>query len=176
MQIQYLLRNHLLQERLVIHVSPCVYHQVTIIDICIALVFIYDYHPNSINLFEAYFTPQAQALLHARLQATRGNALPVPETTLWSFMTQMASALKTIHAAGLSARTMDPTKILMTSKNRLRISCCGVLDVLQYEVASQKVAFHQVRTSLYNFNVDKITFLLARRFIEFWQVVDFVSL
>ncbi|KAG0767555.1 hypothetical protein G6F57_012564 [Rhizopus arrhizus] len=115
-----------------------------------SLVFIYDYHPNSINLFEAYFTPQAQALLHARLQATRGNALPVPETTLWSFMTQMASALKTIHAAGLSARTMDPTKILMTSKNRLRISCCGVLDVLQYEVASQKVAFHQ-QEDLLNF-------------------------
>lgn len=84
----------------------------------LALIFIYDYHPCSITLFEAYFTPQAQALLHARLQATGGTALPVPETTLWSFITQIASALKTIHAAGLSARTIDVGKVIMTSKNR----------------------------------------------------------
>ncbi|RCH81232.1 PAB-dependent poly(A)-specific ribonuclease subunit 3, partial [Rhizopus azygosporus] len=108
-----------------------------------SLIFIYDYHPCSITLFEAYFTPQAQALLHARLQATGGTALPVPETTLWSFITQIASALKTIHAAGLSARTIDVGKVIMTSKNRLRLSCCGILDVLQYETASQKAPYYQ---------------------------------
>ncbi|CAO3699148.1 unnamed protein product [Rhizopus microsporus] len=108
-----------------------------------SLIFIYDYHPCSITLFEAYFTPQAQALLHARLQATGGTALPMPETTLWSFITQIASALKTIHAAGLSARTIDVGKVIMTSKNRLRLSCCGILDVLQYETASQKAPYYQ---------------------------------
>ncbi|KAG1451275.1 hypothetical protein G6F56_008127 [Rhizopus delemar] len=123
-----------------------------------SLIFIYDYHPSSITLYEAYFTPQAQALLHARLQVAGGNALPVPETTLWSFMTQIASALKTIHAAGLSARTIDPTKILMTSKNRLRMSGCGILDVLQYDTTQQKTAFYQQEDFL---NFGKLVISLA---------------
>ncbi|KAI8891207.1 hypothetical protein K501DRAFT_289795 [Backusella circina FSU 941] len=98
-----------------------------------SLIFVYDYHPCSITLYEAYFTPQAQALLHARFQAAGGAALPVPETTLWSFITQISSALKVIHSASLSARTIDLNKILMTSKNRLRINGSGILDVLQYD-------------------------------------------
>lgn len=102
----------------------------------------YDYHPCSITLFEAYFTPQAQALLHARFQAAGINGLPVPETTLWSFITQISSALKTIHSAGLTARSLEPNKILMTSKNRLRISCSGLVDVLQFDGIS-KIAMHQ---------------------------------
>lgn len=69
--------------------------------------------------------------------------MPVPETTLWSFITQISSALKTIHSAGLSARSLEPNKILMTSKNRLRISCSGLLDVLQYDGISQTTAMHQ---------------------------------
>jgi PAB-dependent poly(A)-specific ribonuclease subunit 3 len=69
--------------------------------------------------------------------------MPVPETTLWSFITQISSALKTIHSAGLSARSLEPNKILMTSKNRLRISCSGLLDVLQYDGKSQTTAMHQ---------------------------------
>ncbi|KAL9560211.1 hypothetical protein MBANPS3_000063 [Mucor bainieri] len=111
-----------------------------------SLVFVYDYHPCSITLFEAYFSPQAQALLHARFQAAGINGMPVPETTLWSFITQMASALKTIHSAGLSARTLEPTKIIMTSKNRLRISCAGLVDVLQFDTTAQqtqRTAMHQ---------------------------------
>lgn len=113
-----------------------------------ALVFVYDYHPCSITLYEAYFSPQAQALLHARCQAAGGiiNGMSVPETTLWSFITQLASALKTIHSAGLSARTMEPTKIIMTSKNRLRINCAGLVDVLQFDTTTaqqQRGAMHQ---------------------------------
>lgn len=110
----------------------------------VALVFVYEYHPCSITLFEAYFSPQAQALLHARFQAAGINGMPVPETTLWSFITQIASALKTIHGAGLSARTIEPTKIIMTSKNRLRITCAGLVDVLQFDTTTQQqVAMHQ---------------------------------
>ncbi|OAD08015.1 hypothetical protein MUCCIDRAFT_134844, partial [Mucor lusitanicus CBS 277.49] len=113
-----------------------------------SLVFVYDYHPCSITLYEAYFSPQAQALLHARCQAAGGiiNGMSVPETTLWSFITQLASALKTIHSAGLSARTMEPTKIIMTSKNRLRINCAGLVDVLQFDTTTaqqQRGAMHQ---------------------------------
>ncbi|KAI8087842.1 kinase-like domain-containing protein [Gilbertella persicaria] len=109
-----------------------------------SLIFVYDYHPCSITLSEAYFSPHAQAMLHARFQAAGMNGIPVPETTLWSFITQMASALQTVHRAGLAARNIKPNKIIMTSKNRLRICCTGLMDVLQYDgTHQQKIAMHQ---------------------------------
>lgn len=42
----------------------------------------------------------------------------VPENVLWSYITQISSALKTIHNSGLAARVIDLTKILVTSKMR----------------------------------------------------------
>ncbi|KAI9483762.1 MAG: hypothetical protein EXX96DRAFT_606721 [Benjaminiella poitrasii] len=116
-----------------------------------SLVFIFDYHPCSITLYEAYFSPQAQALLHARIQATGMNMMPVPETALWSFIIQIASALKEIHHAGLSARSLEPNRIIMTNKNRLRINHAAIIDVLQYDGTSeQKISIHQ-QEDLLNF-------------------------
>lgn len=57
----------------------------------------------------------------------------VPETVLWSYITQLASALKTIHNNGLAARVLDTSKILITSKNRVRLNGCAVMDVIQHE-------------------------------------------
>lgn len=34
---------------------------------------------------------------------------------------------------GLACRSLDPTKIIITSKNRLRLSCLGVMDVVLNE-------------------------------------------
>ncbi|CAG8548386.1 5704_t:CDS:2 [Racocetra fulgida] len=42
----------------------------------------------------------------------------IPETVLWSYIVQLASAIKTIHASDLAARMIEPTKILLTGKNR----------------------------------------------------------
>lgn len=42
----------------------------------------------------------------------------LPENMIWSYVVQLSSALRTIHAAGLACRVMDPTKILVTTKNR----------------------------------------------------------
>ncbi|GAA5812655.1 hypothetical protein MFLAVUS_006112 [Mucor flavus] len=108
-----------------------------------SLVFVYDYHPCSITLAEAYFSPQAQALLHARFQAAGINGMPVPETTLWSFITQIASAIKTIHGKGLAVRTIEPSKILMTGKNRLRLNCAGLYDLIQFDHIAQNTPIYQ---------------------------------
>jgi PAB-dependent poly(A)-specific ribonuclease subunit 3 len=48
-------------------------------------------------------------------------------------MVQIASALKTIFAHQLAARMLDPSKILLTGKNRVRLNACGILDVVQFE-------------------------------------------
>lgn len=44
--------------------------------------------------------------------------MPIQERQLWSFVTQIANAIKAIHNAGQSARNLDPSKILITGKNR----------------------------------------------------------
>jgi len=66
----------------------------------------------------------------------------VPENVIWSYVVQMASALKTIHSTGLAARTLEMSKILLTSKMRLRLNCCGMLDVIQPD-QSRSVQEHQ---------------------------------
>ncbi len=43
--------------------------------------------------------------------------------------TQLASALRAIHAEGLACRCLYPSKILVTGKNRIRINGVGVADV-----------------------------------------------
>jgi serine/threonine protein kinase len=65
-----------------------------------AVVFVYDYHPGAETLRARFFLPNS-------------GKYALNETTIWSFVIQMAGALKTIHSAGLAARTIDPTKILV---------------------------------------------------------------
>ena len=49
----------------------------------------------------------------------RQQANLLSESVIWSYIVQLSSALRTIHALGLAARIMDPTKILLTDKSRL---------------------------------------------------------
>jgi PAB-dependent poly(A)-specific ribonuclease subunit 3 len=94
-------------------------------------VFVYDYHPNSIPLSKRYFK------LH---QPT------IAEKVLWSFAVQIVSALKSIHSAGLACRTLDLSKILLCGKNRIRINCVGMLDLIDYEANADLIA-RQVKLS-----------------------------
>ncbi|KNC98622.1 hypothetical protein, variant 1 [Spizellomyces punctatus DAOM BR117] len=95
-----------------------------------SLVFVYDYHPLSTTIYAKYFSHPSHS------------NTGVPEKNLWSFITQLASALKTIHSAGLAARTIEPSKILMTGKNRIRLNCCGIFDMLTYD-AGKNIPSHQ---------------------------------
>jgi len=46
---------------------------------------------------------------------------------------QIASALKAIHSTGLAAQTILPSKVIVTSKNRIRLNGCGILDVVRFD-------------------------------------------
>ena len=109
----------------------------------------YDYHPNAETLFNLHLKPKPPAFQSGRLQQSKDGSL-VPERTLWSYIIQLASAIQAIHDAGLAVRVIDPTKILVTSKNRyervvycpssdphssprVRISSCCLVDILTYD-------------------------------------------
>ncbi|KAI0384532.1 hypothetical protein F5Y04DRAFT_293365 [Hypomontagnella monticulosa] len=88
-----------------------------------SLVFVHSYHPLSKTLAEHHF-PNNRF----------GRPPPVSEKVLWSYLVQIASAIKAIHKAKLAARCIDITKIILTDKNRIRLSACSILDVLHFEV------------------------------------------
>ena len=106
-----------------------------------SLIFVTDYHPLSKTLAEQHLG------VGNRFQ-TRGNA-HIPEQVLWGYMTQIANAIKAIHTNGLAARVLEPSKVLITGKNRLRINACAVLDVVQFD--SQRTMPDLQRQDLVNF-------------------------
>jgi PAB-dependent poly(A)-specific ribonuclease subunit 3 len=95
-----------------------------------SLIFVTDYHPLSKTLAEHHFGTNTTA------RGRSGFTTQIPEMVLWSYVTQIASAVKTIHSNGLAARVIDITKIILTGKNRIRLNGCAILDVVQHETKS----------------------------------------
>ncbi|KAI3399506.1 hypothetical protein diail_6528 [Diaporthe ilicicola] len=95
-----------------------------------SLVFAQDYFPLAQTLTEVHLTAQPQ-----KDHRFRGPATPpkIPESVIWSYVVQIANALRAIHARDLSARCLDPSKIILTEKNRIRLTACAILDVVQYQ-------------------------------------------
>ncbi|KAI0776797.1 hypothetical protein BD413DRAFT_522717 [Trametes elegans] len=96
-----------------------------------SLVVVYDDHPNAQTLYEAHIRPKPPQFQHGRLQAQPNR---ISERTLWSYIIQLANAMKAVHDAGLAVRLIDASKILVTGKNRVRLGSCGVVEVLTYDM------------------------------------------
>ncbi|KAK9367572.1 hypothetical protein V1509DRAFT_626349 [Lipomyces kononenkoae] len=110
-----------------------------------SIIFVYDYHPLSSTLFDTHFGASA------RYPISRSPV--VPEQVLWSYLVQLSSALKTIHSANLAARVLDPSKVILTSKMRVRLSAVGIMDVISgngdYNSRAESIAAIQ-QDDLYN--------------------------
>ncbi|KAJ6032006.1 PAB-dependent poly(A)-specific ribonuclease subunit 3 [Penicillium herquei] len=106
-----------------------------------SLIFVTDYHPLSKTLAE-------QHLGSGNRFQGRHNT-PIAEQVLWGYMTQIANALKAIHTNGLAARVLEPSKVLLTGKNRVRLNSCAILDVVQFD--TQRPIADLQRQDLVNF-------------------------
>jgi len=95
-----------------------------------SLVVAHDYHSNAQTLHEAHLKPKVPTFHNGRIQ-TQSTA--IPERTMWTYVVQIASAIKVVHDAGLAVRMIEATKVLLTGMNRIRISSCGIVDVLMYD-------------------------------------------
>uniref|UniRef100_A0A8C2K231 PAN2-PAN3 deadenylation complex subunit PAN3 n=1 Tax=Cyprinus carpio TaxID=7962 RepID=A0A8C2K231_CYPCA len=80
-----------------------------------------------------YFLSTFTYLWQHELPPPRQHAGLLPESLIWAYIVQLSSALRTIHTAGLACRVMDPSKILITGKTRLRVNCVGMFDVLTFD-------------------------------------------
>ncbi|KAJ5291988.1 PAB-dependent poly(A)-specific ribonuclease subunit 3 [Penicillium angulare] len=106
-----------------------------------SLIFVTDYHPLSKTLADQHLGTGA------RFQGR--HTTHIPEQVLWGYMTQIANALKAIHTNGLAARVLEPSKVLLTGKNRIRLNSCAILDVVQFD--SQRTLVDLQRQDLVNF-------------------------
>ncbi|XP_022651277.1 PAN2-PAN3 deadenylation complex subunit pan3-like isoform X1 [Varroa destructor] len=61
----------------------------------------------------------------------------LPESLIWTYVVQLSSALRTVHAANLAIRCLDPSKVLLSSagKSRLRLNCAAIVDVITLDSA-----------------------------------------
>lgn len=75
----------------------------------------YDYHPNARTLYEAHIKPKAPQYQNGRLMTQSPR---LPENTIWSYVIQIARAIKAVHDAGMAVRIIDATKVLVTGQNR----------------------------------------------------------
>ncbi|TRX98444.1 hypothetical protein FHL15_000518 [Xylaria flabelliformis] len=89
-----------------------------------SLIFVHNYHPLSKTLAEHHFPTTTNRF---------ARAMPVQEKVLWSYLVQLSSALKVIHKAKLAARCIDISKVILTDKNRIRLSACSIFDVIHFE-------------------------------------------
>ncbi|KIY70055.1 hypothetical protein CYLTODRAFT_420143 [Cylindrobasidium torrendii FP15055 ss-10] len=103
-----------------------------------SLVLAYTYYPGARTLYDLHFnktqgTTAPNNSPYMLISARNSSPVPVPESTLWSYIIQLASAIRRVHEAGMSVRVVDPTKILLTGKNRVRIGSCGLMDVTMFD-------------------------------------------
>ncbi|KAJ3227060.1 PAB-dependent poly(A)-specific ribonuclease subunit 3 [Clydaea vesicula] len=99
-----------------------------------SLVFVFQYYEESKTLLNEF-------LMNDSVKVR------ITEDQLWSFVTQISSVLKEIHSSGLAARVLhrnllinpitikiiEPSKILLTGKNRFRLNCLGILDMITFD-------------------------------------------
>ena len=82
-----------------------------------ALIVAYEYFPRAVTLFDHHIKPKAST----PIPPTRGKVEPaevVSEGLLWSYIIQIANAMKHVHDRGLALRILDPTKVLLTGPSR----------------------------------------------------------
>ncbi|KDR78367.1 hypothetical protein GALMADRAFT_95055 [Galerina marginata CBS 339.88] len=115
-----------------------------------SLVVSYAYYPNAKTLYDAHMKPKPpptyqQTVYYGRHhhQQQQQQQQTVAERTLWSYIVQIASAIKKVHERGQAVRMIDVTKVLVTGQNRVRISSCGIFDVLLYGTQQQDISFFQ---------------------------------
>ncbi|KAG5653920.1 hypothetical protein H0H81_009277 [Sphagnurus paluster] len=113
-----------------------------------SVVFVHAYHADAQTLFDVHLKPKPpimQTHYHHGRPTLLQAYLPtvIPERTMWSYIVQIATAVKKVHDVGQAVRMIDVSKILLTGQNRVRISACGVIDVLMHDTHQDMLMLQQ---------------------------------
>lgn len=82
-----------------------------------SLYFVHEYHPLSKTLRDAHqLKPKS-----------------INESVLWSYAVQITNALMSIHEKNLAARLINLDKVILVGKERIKLSSCGISDILNFD-------------------------------------------
>lgn len=107
-----------------------------------SIVFVYDYHPLAASLYAEHMVPKPPRP-DRRTGRMQSKPMQIAERTLWSYLCQLANVLHAIHQHGLAARCIAPSKVIRTAKNRIRINCCSIFDVIAYDPNATESALRE---------------------------------
>ncbi|XP_057368504.1 PAN2-PAN3 deadenylation complex subunit pan3-like isoform X1 [Daphnia carinata] len=120
-----------------------------------SMVFAYDYYPGAETLMSKYLAstaphsdpfssdpsaPRPYTMQKNRMLQQQAGKGVLPESLLWSYIIELCSALRCVHSAGLAVRALDASKVLVTSRGRLRLCGGGIFDVLTYDSSASNAS------------------------------------
>jgi PAB-dependent poly(A)-specific ribonuclease subunit 3 len=102
-------------------------------------------HPAVVKLLSCYTQGRAVFFVHEYLAGAvslrdrylDGTGAQISDRIMWSYITQLIAVLRNIHGNQMACRCLTPSHVLRTSGGRLRVSCVGVVDVLEFEARKQ---------------------------------------
>ena len=94
-----------------------------------SLYFAYSFHPGSVSLEQRCGMKGGARYSPISCRIIDGPHNP-SEASIWSIICQIVCALRHLHLQNLACRVLSPSKILVQGRNRVRISCVGILDVI----------------------------------------------
>ncbi|AMD20935.1 HDR193Wp [Eremothecium sinecaudum] len=95
-----------------------------------SLCVVYDYYAQSNTLYETHVASYT--------------VTPVTQEYLWSYLVQLTNAIKEIHSHGLFINRMCLDKIIVTGDpGRIKLSDCGIFDILSYDKNCDITKKHQ---------------------------------
>ncbi len=68
----------------------------------------------------------------------------MPEQSVWDFVIQLTSIIRTIHSLNFACRILSPSRLLVDHKSRLRLSGVGIFEVIDCENSINNFAQYQV--------------------------------
>jgi hypothetical protein len=75
----------------------------------------------------------------------------LPEQSVWDYVIQLTSIIRTVHGANLACRIVTPSRLLVDHKSRLRLSGLGIFDVIDCENSLNQTAQYQASLMLLYF-------------------------
>lgn len=128
-----------------------------------SLILVYQFFPQITTFMQQYFNdPQslgsggvygfgAGNRPYSQQLAMLRNKL-LPENLLWHYIIQISAALRLIHSHGLACRSMDPSKVIITTSMpkcppnqlqpsqypRIRLNACGLYDIVNHDKTVQE--------------------------------------
>jgi PAB-dependent poly(A)-specific ribonuclease subunit 3 len=98
-----------------------------------ALYLVHDYIPGAQNLRE---------FIAARTNAS-GNATLINESVIWSLLMQILGGIRAVHDAGMACRDLNPSRLLISGRLRIRLACAGLIQALEPPSTSQNLSDQQ---------------------------------